>query len=125
VLEEHNPRRLMEMIILGLRSDVLLGSLPWHCLSCFTCLDRCPQGGDVGEVMFAIRNLAVREGNIPKGILVQAQSLFETGRVVTPTRMALINREKYGLGKEPAVDVEAVQRILRKTCFEKLTYRGS
>jgi heterodisulfide reductase subunit C len=125
VLEEHNPRRLMEMIILGLRSDVLLGPLPWHCLSCFTCLDRCPQGGDVAEVMFAIRNLAVREGNIPDGILVQAQSLFETGRVVTPSRMALINREKYGLGKEPAVDIEAVQRILRKTCFEKLIRRGS
>jgi heterodisulfide reductase subunit C len=75
--------------------------------------------------MFAIRNLAVREGNIPEGILVQARSLFETGRVVTPSKMALINREKYGLGKEPAVDIEAVQRILRKTCFEKLTHRGS
>jgi len=113
------------MTILGLRSDVLLGPLPWYCLSCFTCLDRCPQGGDVGEAMFAIRNLAGREGNIPNGIVVQAQSLFETGRVVTPSRMALIHREKYGLGKEPAVDVEAVQKILRKTSFDKLIYKGS
>ena len=124
-VEEHNPRKLMEMIILGLRSEVIAGPLPWHCLSCFTCLDRCPQGGDVGEVMFAIRNLAVREGNIPKGILDQARSLFETGRVVTPSRTALIQREKYGLGKEPMVDVEAVQKILRKTSFDKLIYRGS
>jgi len=125
VVEEHNPRKLMETIILGLRSDVLRGQLPWHCLSCFTCLDRCPQGGDVGEAMFAIRNLAVREGNIPNGIVVQAQSLFETGRVVTPSRMALVNRKKYGLGKEPTVDVEAVKKILRKTSFDKLIYRGS
>jgi len=125
VIDEHNPRKLMEMIILGLRPEVMLGALPWYCLSCFTCLDRCPQGGDVGETMFAIRNLAVREGNIPKGILVQAQSLFESGRVVTPSRTALINREKYGLGKEPAVDVEAVQKILRKTSFDKLIYGGS
>jgi len=124
VVEEHNPRKLVEMIILGLRSEVLPGPLPWYCLSCFTCLDRCPQGGDVGETMFAIRNLAVREGNIPEGIAAQAQSLFETGRVVTPSRMALINREKYGLGKEPAVNVEAVQKILRKTSFDKLIYRG-
>jgi len=125
VVGEHNPRKLTEMIILGLRSDVLSGPLPWYCLSCFTCLDRCPQGGDVGEVMFAIRNLAVREGNIPKGILDQARSLFETGRVVTPSRTALIQREKYGLGKEPTVDVEAVQKILRKTSFDKLIYRGT
>ncbi len=111
--------------MLGSRLDVLLGQLPWHCLSCFTCLDRCPQGGDVGEAMFAVRNLATRQGNTPKGTLIQAQSLFETGRVVTPSRMALINREKYGLGKEPTVDVEAVQKILRKTSFDKLIYRGS
>jgi len=125
VIDEHNPRKLMEMIILGLRPEVILGPLPWYCLSCFTCLDSCPQAGDVGEAMFAIRNVAVREGNIPKGILVQAQSLFESGRVVTPSRTALINREKYGLGKEPAVDVEAVQKILRKTSFDKLIYRVS
>jgi len=74
--------------------------------------------------MFAIRNLAVREGNIPPGIISQAQSLFETGRIVTPTRTALIQREKYGLGKEPTFNVEAVQKILRKTSFDKLIYKG-
>jgi len=124
-VNEHNPRKLMEMIILGLRSDVLEGPLPWYCLSCFTCLDRCPQSGDVGETMFAIRNLAVREGNIPKGLVIQAHSLFETGRVVNPSRMVRANRVKYGLGKEPTVDVEAVRSILRKTSFDKLVYRGS
>jgi heterodisulfide reductase subunit C len=115
----------MEMIILGLRSDVLDGQLPWYCLSCFTCLDRCPQRGDVGEAMFAIRNLAVRKGNVPEGILLQAKSLFENGRVVTASRMASIQREKYGLAKEPSVDVEAVQKILKKTCFDKLISKGS
>ena len=124
VVGEHNPRKLLEMIILGLRSDVLSGPLPWYCLSCFTCLDRCPQGGDVGEAMFAIRNLAAKDGNIPDGILTQAKSLFENGRVVAPTKLTTVRREKYGLGKEPSVDVESVQKILRKTSFDKLIYRG-
>jgi heterodisulfide reductase subunit C len=124
VVEEHNPRKLMEMIILGLRSDVLGERLPWYCLSCFTCLDRCPQGGDVGEVMFAIRNLTVREGKIPEGVLTQAVSLFENGRVVAMGRMASIQREKYGLGKEPTANVEAVRKILKKTRFDKLINKG-
>ena len=124
VTEEHNPRKLMEMIILGLRSDVLSERLPWYCLSCFTCLDRCPQGGDVGEVMFAIRNLTAREGKIPEGVLIQAKSLFENGRVVTASKMALIQREKYGLNEEPSVDVEAVRQILKKTRFDKLISKG-
>jgi len=124
IVEEHNPRKLMEMIILGLRSDLFAGQLPWYCLSCFTCLDRCPQGGDVGEAMFAIRNLAVKEGNIPDGILVQAKSLFENGRVVAASKMARIQRERHGLDKEPSVDAEAVQKILRKTRFNKLMNKG-
>jgi len=124
IVEEHNPRKLMEMIILGLRSDLLGGRLPWYCLSCFTCLDRCPQGGDVGEAMFAIRNLAVKEGNIPDGILVQAKSLFENGRVVVASKMALIQREKHGLGEEPSVDIEAVKKILKKTRFDMLINKG-
>lgn len=115
---EHNPRRLMEMIILGFRSDVLLSGLPWYCLSCFTCLDRCPQGGDVGEVMFAIRNLAVKEGNVPAGVVAQARNLLDTGRVVTPIRTAIRERERRGLA-EITSPVEEVQKILKRTELEK------
>ncbi len=79
----------------------------------------------MGEAMFAIRNLTAKEGNIPEGILTQARSLFETGRVVTAGKMALIQREMYGLGKEPTVDVAAVQRILKRTQFDKLIQKGS
>ena len=117
---EHNPRRLMEMIILGLRSEVLSGKLPWYCLSCFTCLDRCPQGGDVGEVTFAIRNLAVKRGNVPSGVIAQARSLYETGRVINPVRSILIQREKFGLSKLPSTNIEDVQKILKKTALDKI-----
>jgi len=117
---EHNPRRLMEMIILGFKKDVLPTQLPWYCLSCFTCLDRCPQGGDVGEVMFAIRNLAVRQGNIPAGVAAQAKSLYETTRVINPIRTALDKRESLGLGRITTDGLEEVQKILKKTGMEKI-----
>jgi len=125
ITEEHNPRKLLEMIILGLRSEVLSESLPWSCLSCFNCLDRCPQGGDVGEVIFAIRNLAVKENNIPEGILVQAKNLFESGYVVPSSKSAFLRRQKLGLDNLPAFDSEAVQKILRKTAFAKLIGQDS
>jgi len=73
----------------------------------------------VGEAMFAIRNLAVKEGNVPEGIVIQARSLIDTGRVVNPTRMALLEREKLGLEKGPSAATEDVQKILKRTKFDK------
>jgi len=117
---EHNPRRLMEMVILGFKKEILPTQLPWYCLSCFTCLDRCPQGGDVGEVTFAIRNLAVKQGNIPTGVAAQAKSLYETTRVINPIRSALDKRESLGLGKITNDGLEEVQKILKRTGMEKM-----
>jgi heterodisulfide reductase subunit C len=117
---EHNPRRLMEMIILGFKKDVLPTQLPWYCLSCFTCLDRCPQGGDVGEVMFALRNLAVRQGNMPAGVGAQAKALYETTRVINPVRSAAEKRESMGLGKTDNEGLDDVRRILKRTGMEKI-----
>src|SRR3972149_10864656 len=112
---EHNPRRLMEMIIIGFKNEVLSTQLPWYCLSCFTCLDRCPQGGDVGEVMFAIRNLAVSDGNVPPGVFAQAKSLYETTRVINPVRSVSDKRESLGLGKITNDGLDEVQKILKRT----------
>lgn len=117
---EHNPRRLMEMIILGFKKEVLPTQLPWYCLSCFTCLDRCPQGGDVGEVMFALRNLAVRQGNVPPGVTAQAKALYETTRVINPVRSATEKRETMGLGKIDNEGLEEVRKILKRTGMEKI-----
>ena len=68
--------------------------------------------------MFAIRNLAVREGNVPEGVLTQARSLMDTGCVVNPVRTIVMEREKRGLARI-TTPTEDVQKILRKTAFNK------
>jgi heterodisulfide reductase subunit C len=110
----------MEMVIMGFKNEVLPKQLPWYCLSCFTCLDRCPQGGDVGEVMFALRNLAVRQGNVPAGVAGQAKALYETTRVINPIRSTSDKRESLGLGKISNEGLEEVQKLLKKTGMEKI-----
>jgi len=70
--------------------------------------------------MFAIRNLAVREKNLPEGFAVQAKNLIETGRVVTPVASMIKKREEVGLPKEHSTATEDVQKILKKTGFSKI-----
>ncbi len=121
ITPRHNPRKLMERIILGFKDEVLLTDLPWYCLSCFTCVDRCPQGADVGEVMFAIRNMSVEQGNVPKELMEQAKNLVSTGQVVPITNLALEKRQRLKLPPIEFASREVVQKLLRQTRLSKLT----
>ena len=59
---EHGPRRIMQMVRLGLADTVLRSRDMWMCVSCYTCSSRCPQGVKVAEVMNALRNLTLAKG---------------------------------------------------------------
>jgi len=113
----YNPRRLIEMVNLGFKWEALF-ELSWLCLSCFTCIDRCPQGADVGDVVFALRAIAARDGNIPKGALAMAKNLVETGHIVNPT--ASVNKQRASLGLPPCGPVPEVAKIARKSGFSKV-----
>jgi heterodisulfide reductase subunit C len=113
----YNPRRLIEMVNLGFKWETLF-ELSWLCLSCFTCIDRCPQGADVGEVVFALRSIAARDGNIPKGALTMAKNLVETGHIVNPT--ASVNKQRASLGLPPREPVPEVAKIAKKTDLSKM-----
>ena len=39
----YSPRRIIHMILLGLKEEVLSSTAIWYCLSCFRCQVRCPQ----------------------------------------------------------------------------------
>ena len=114
---KYNPRRMIEMVNLGFKWEALF-ELSWLCLSCFTCIDRCPQGADVGEVVFALRSIAARGGNAPKGALTMAKNLVETGHIVSPT--ASVSKQRASLGLPPREPVPEVAKIARKTNFGKI-----
>lgn len=63
----------------------------------------------------------MKEGNIPAGILTQAKSLLETGRVVNPSKTILSKREELGLAKIASAGLDEVQKILKMTAFDKKT----
>ena len=59
---EYNPRRIIRMVLLGMRKEVLSSNLPWLCSQCYTCQAHCPQNVAFADVMKALREMAVREG---------------------------------------------------------------
>ena len=61
---EYNPRRIIRMVLLGMRKEVLSSNVPWLCSQCYTCQAHCPQNVNFADVMKALRNMAVREGYV-------------------------------------------------------------
>lgn len=62
--ERYNPRKIIKMILLGMRNEVLSSDAIWLCSDCYTCTERCPQDVGITEIMNAVKNIAVREGYI-------------------------------------------------------------
>ncbi|MCK4581476.1 MAG: 4Fe-4S dicluster domain-containing protein [Dehalococcoidia bacterium] len=61
---EYNPRKIIRMVLLGMKKEVLSSSFPWLCTQCYTCQAHCPQNVKFSDVMKALRNMAVEEGYV-------------------------------------------------------------
>ncbi len=66
---EYNPRRIIHMVLLGMRKEVLSSDFIWMCSQCYTCQAHCPQNVDFADVMKALRNMALREGHVHPSFL--------------------------------------------------------
>jgi len=72
---EYNPRRIIRMILLGMREQVLKSPVIWLCHQCYACSANCPQDVDFSHIMMAVREIAVEEGYHPKDRLEKVEKL--------------------------------------------------
>lgn len=59
---EYNPNKVIKMIQNGQRERVLNSSTIWLCLSCETCITRCPNKVDIARMMDVLRQMAIETG---------------------------------------------------------------
>jgi len=62
VVEDFDPRRLLHLILLGLREQVLSSDLIWFCCQCNSCYFVCPQGIRFSRVAAELQKIAMDEG---------------------------------------------------------------
>ena len=59
---DHTPRGIFAMINADMRDDVLRSNTPWYCVSCYYCTVRCPQQIPITDIMYTLKQMAIREG---------------------------------------------------------------
>ena len=95
--DEFNPRKIIRMVLLGMRKEVLSSPVIWRCVQCYSCTVKCPQNVKFRDVMKVLRDMAVAEGFVDPSVLSEMQRLDETvvklrGRLV---RKLLADRTEY------------------------------
>jgi heterodisulfide reductase subunit C len=111
---------------LGLKDRILPTDELWACTTCYTCYERCPRGVDTVGIVFALRNLAVKEGYMATAHKKTAGYLLGKGHFVPLTDPIKAGRKSVGLDEIPptvASDkkfIEEIQTLAKSTGFDKL-----
>ena len=121
--ERYNPRQIIRLALLGHRDEVLKGDAIWLCASCYNCQERCPQKVEIAEVIHALRNIAIREGNIPSIYTEFATGLMNEGRLAPISKFVEKKRPEYGLPPLKPTGIEALRKILAATGFDKIMFK--
>ena len=59
------PRRVINLVRAGFKKEVMQSNTVWLCSSCYACTVECPREIKVTDVMYAIKQQAIREGAFP------------------------------------------------------------
>jgi heterodisulfide reductase subunit C2 len=136
---EYNPNKVIKMIQMGKRSEVLNSSTIWLCASCETCITRCPNQVDIARMMDVLREMAIASGvgAKEKNILKFHESFLSNikmgGRINEPTMMVqyklksgdlfsdmgmginMFLKGKLALVSPKTKNIDAVRKIFEKT----------
>ena len=118
VNNQYNPRKIIRMILLGLKDEVLKSDFIWLCSGCYTCYELCPRDVKITHLMTAIRNIAVREGHIPKPMEAGVDLLENHGRLLEVSEFENTLRLKKGI-PELNLTIPEVKKVLKKTGIRK------
>jgi len=117
--EFYRPRKLVRMTQLGLKKKLLSNDVIWLCSTCFTCVDRCPQDVGIAHIVRAIRNLSVKERDMPVVFKELASNILKTGYAYMIPELRLKKREEQGLPTLPKGNLESIAKLFDITGFSK------
>lgn len=140
---EHNPNKIIRMIQMGEKDEVLNSATIWLCVSCETCITRCPNEVDIARMMDVLREMAIenkvaaKEANILKLHESFLSCIRMRGRINEP--LLIVNyklksgdflsdltmgldmflKGKLALLSPSTKDMRAVRNIFKKTGSER------
>lgn len=121
------PSEILRRLHLGAGDALLESNLVWMCVSCETCVTRCPMGVNLPAAIDALRSLAVeRKTAVPEGNMPLFNRAFlKTVQIFGRTYdLAMIGAHKIGT-KSYMKDADKFPAMLKKGKIALLPPRGA
>ncbi|TFH05658.1 MAG: 4Fe-4S dicluster domain-containing protein [Candidatus Thorarchaeota archaeon] len=114
--DKYRPRQLIQKILLGKREEVLTSELPWLCMTCRLCEERCQEDVNLSEIFHVVREIATREGHIPKAFQNTVDKVLKDGWLLNDVSTDFIEDDRSDLGLDIALDWnnEFVKRVKKR-----------
>ncbi len=125
-LTAYKTRKLIRKAQLGLKEDVLNSPDLWMCTTCYQCMERCPRGVEIVDIITILRNKAVSHGIMSGEHRKVGEFLLKNGATVPLNEKYEQLRVKLGLSARPPTTLgdkkalEDFQKVLKATGFDKL-----
>jgi heterodisulfide reductase subunit C len=113
---EHNPNRVIRLIQMGKREEVLGSATIWLCVSCETCITRCPNEVDIARMMDVLRQMAIETGvaakekNILKFHEAFLANIRMGGRINEPAMMVHYKLKSGDLFSDMAMGIDMFRK---------------
>jgi glycolate oxidase iron-sulfur subunit len=89
VAPQFDPRKIIRMVMLGMREKVLSSPAIWLCLLCHNCSFHCTQDVKFSDVIGALRYMAVKEGYVHPSF---ARKIIFKGLLPSHMRLEIFSR---------------------------------
>jgi heterodisulfide reductase subunit C len=114
-----DPRKVIRMILLGMKKEVFESDFMWLCAGCHACTDRCPQGVRVSEIMVIVRNMAAEQGVIHRSYELQIAELRKYGKLYETEPY---NKKRAKISLPPLKDeAEPVIKVMARTGLDRFS----
>ncbi len=100
---DYNPRKIIRMILLGMRKELLSSKVLWLCQRCSICSANCPQDVDFSNIMMVLRDMAVAEGYAPADLTERIERISNAAHEMRKDCINLL----LGVGKPTTEGIRA------------------
>jgi heterodisulfide reductase subunit C len=118
------PHRVVASCLLGLKEEVLSSNAIWTCSLCHRCTERCPKNVDYSFILALLRNMAVKEGKVPREYSSTVEVIYDNGFVVPYTagmkQTIDRRRDKLGLPEIIPPNLDEIRFIIEETGLANL-----